>query len=175
MNLPRSMNVVSAGQVGAADALRMLEAPVPQPSPGQVLIKVESASVNFSDVKRRRGDDYPFRSEFPFVPGGEVAGNIAAIGAGVDGFSGGQPVFALAGGDGHGGYAQYALAYAPRVTPIPPGMDFDTASGIIVAGATAALLVRQAARLQRSDSVLVPAATGAVGSLLIQLTRHVEN
>ena len=172
MNLPRSMNVVRADRVGTAAALRLVDTPVPRPGPGQVLIRVESASVNFADVKRRRGDDYPFPTAYPFVPGSEVAGTIAALGAGSDGFSVGQSVFALVGGDGQGGYGQFALAYSPQVTALPPGMDFDTASGIVVAGATAMLLVRQAARLQAGESVLVPAATGAVGSLLVQLARH---
>ena len=174
MNLPPTMMIASADQVGTPDVLRLLEAPVPRPSAGQLLIRVESASVNFSDVKRRRGDAYPFPTEFPFVPGGEVAGTVAAVGPGVDGFAPGQPVFALVGGSGQGGYAQFALAFAPQVTPMPPSLGFDLASGIVVAGATAALLVRQAARLQAGESVLVPAATGGVGSLLLQLARHID-
>ncbi len=172
MNLATKMWVAQARQQGGADRIQMTEVPVPEPGPGQVLIRVESASVNYSDIKRRRGDPYPFPTQFPFVPGGEVAGTVAAIGPGVDNLRQAQPVFALVGGDGQGGYAQYALAYAPQVTPMPPGLDADRASVLIVAGATAALLLREAARLLAGESILIPAASGAVGSYLVQLARH---
>jgi NADPH:quinone reductase len=167
-----TMQAAVARQPGASDALRIQDVPVPMPGPGQVLVRVESASINFSDIKRRRGDVYPFPTEFPFVPGGEVAGTVAALGPGVDGPELGAPVFALVGGDGRGGYAQYALAYAPQVTPLPPSLDFDQASVLVVAGTTAMLLLRQAAKLQAGERVLVPAAAGAVGSYLVQLARH---
>ncbi len=65
------------------DLIHIDDVPVPQPSPGQLLIKVEAAGVNFSDVKRRRGDLYPFETEFPFIPGGEIAGTVVAHGQGV--------------------------------------------------------------------------------------------
>lgn len=172
MTLPTSMQAVRAAQAGTPDSLVYQQLPLPQPGPGQVLLRVESASVNFSDVKRRRGDVYPFPTRYPFVPGGEVAGTVAALGAGVDGPAVGTPVFALVGGDGQGGYAQYALAYAAQVTPLPPGLDADRASVLLVAGTTAVLLLRQAARLVPGERVLVPAAAGAVGSYLVQLARH---
>ncbi|RTL16091.1 MAG: quinone oxidoreductase [Burkholderiales bacterium] len=166
------MQVARIHAQGGPEQIRIETVPVPVPGPGQVLIRVESASVNFSDVKRRRGDAYPFESVPPFVPGGEVAGTVAALGAGVAGPAVGSPVFALVGGNGQGGYAQFALAYAPQVTPLPPGLDADRASVLIVAGATAALMLRQVARLQAGQSILVPAAAGAVGSYVVQLARH---
>ena len=172
MSLPTTMRAVVAREPGAADGLRLTDLPVPQPGPGQVLLRVESAAVNFSDVKRRRGDAYPFPTAFPYVPGAEVAGQVAALGPGVDGPPPGTTVFALVGGDGHGGYAQYALAYAPQVMPLPPGLDADVASSLLVAGSTAMLLLRQAARLQPGESLLVPAPTGAVGHWLLQLARQ---
>jgi NADPH:quinone reductase-like Zn-dependent oxidoreductase len=169
MTLPSTMRAAVAQRPGAPELLQLLDLPVPAPGSGQMLLRVESASINFSDIKRRRGDVYPFPTRFPYVPGAEVAGHVAALGPGVDGPAVGTPVFALVGGDGHGGCAQFALAYAPQVVPRPPGLDADRASGLLVAGTTALLLLRQAGRLQPGESVLVPAATGAVGSWLVQL------
>jgi NADPH:quinone reductase-like Zn-dependent oxidoreductase len=172
MSLPKTMQAAVARSRGAADALQLQTLAVPAPGPGQILVRVDSASINFSDIKRRRGDTYPFPTAFPFVPGGEVAGTVAALGAGVEGPAPGTPVFALVGGDGQGGYAQFALAYAAQVTPLPPGLGLEQASALIVAGATAMLLLRHAARLQTGERILVPAAAGAVGSYLVQLARH---
>lgn len=145
----------------------------PAPGPGQVLLRVESAGVNFSDVKRRRGDAYPFETAFPFVPGGEIAGTVVAHGSGVEGPALGSRVFALAGDNGFGGYAQYAVSYAPTAVPIPDGMSFDQASVCLVAGATAKLVLTEAARLRAGETVLVPAATGGVGSFAVAIARQI--
>ena len=147
--------------------------PTPSPGPGQVLIKVESAGVNFSDVKRRRGDAYPFPTSFPFVPGGEIAGTVVAHGPGVDAPPVGAKVFALAGADGTGGYAQYALAYAPTAIPFPDPLGFDAASVLLVAGATAEVLLTRTAHLRKGESVLIPAATGGVGSFAVQIAKRI--
>lgn len=172
MSLPSSMLAAVARREGGPDALRLEERPRPEPGPGQVLLRVESAAVNFSDVKRRRGDPYPFPTRFPFVPGGEVAGTVVAVGPGAQGLAEGDAVFGLVGGDGQGGYAQFALAYAQQLGRRPPPIDADRASTLTVAGTTALLLLREAARLQHGESVLVPAATGGVGSFLLPLARR---
>ncbi|MBC8068121.1 MAG: zinc-binding dehydrogenase [Deltaproteobacteria bacterium] len=148
--------------------------PVPVPGPGQVLIRVESCGVNFSDVKRRRGDAYPFETSFPFVPGGEIAGEVVAHGPGVQAPPIGASVFALAGANGYGGYAQFATSFAQTAVPIPNGLSADAASTLLVAGSTAKIILRDVARLQPGESVLIPAATGGVGSFAIQLARRVE-
>jgi NADPH:quinone reductase-like Zn-dependent oxidoreductase len=146
--------------------------PTPQPGPGQILVEVESAAVNFSDVKRRRGDVYPFETTFPYVPGGEVAGTVVAHGPGVEAPAVGTRVFGLAGADGQGGYAQYAVGYAATFGPVPTGMTSDVASILLIAGSTAHLALSQAARLAPGESVLVPSATGGVGSFLVGLARR---
>ena len=109
-----AMEAIRARRYGTPDVLVLEEVPVPRPGPGQVLIRVESAGVNFADVKRRRNDPYPFPTPLPYTPGGEVAGVVEALGAGIDGPPLGTPVFALVGGDGSTGYAQFAVAEAPR-------------------------------------------------------------
>lgn len=166
-----TMQVARVPHQGAS-VFHLDRVPTPQPTPGQVLIKVESAGVNFSDVKRRRGDPYPFETEFPYVPGGEVAGTVVALGPGVDGLPLGTRVFALAGPNGYGGYAQYALAYASAAIPIPDGLGYDEASILTVAGATAKIMLTHTARLQPGESLLVPAATGGVGSFAIQIAKQ---
>lgn len=165
------MEVVRVHRHGTPDVLRFEEAPVPSPGPGQVLIKVESAGVNYADVKRRRNDPYPFPTPLPFIPGGEVAGTVEALGEEVGGPPLGTPVFALVGGDGSTGYAQYAVADAPGVIPIPPGITADVASGIVVAGSAAMLILRESARLQPGESVLVQGAAGGVGGYAVQIAK----
>ena len=137
-----------------------------------MLIKVESASVNYSDTMRRRDLPYPFPTRPPFVPGGEVAGTVHAWGPGVDGPPVGTPVFALAGADGSTGYAQYALADSSRVVPVPEGLSCDEACGLVIAGGTAMLALTVTARLSPGESVLVEGAGGAVGSFVLQLAKH---
>ncbi|KPF55084.1 hypothetical protein D621_09060 [beta proteobacterium AAP51] len=163
------MRAAVAVHEGGPAALRLQTLPVPTPGPGQVLIRVESAAVNFSDVKRRRGDAYPFPTAFPFVPGSEVAGTVTALGPGVSSVALGDAVFGLVGGQGLGGYAQFALAQANQIGPRPPMIHPDQACGLTVAGTTALLLLREAARLQPGETVLVSAAAGGVGSFLVPL------
>ena len=165
------MDIIRIRSHGGPEVLKLEQAPTPVPAAGQVLIRVGSASVNWSDTMRRRGDVYPFDSPLPFVPGGEVAGTVEALGDGVDGPPAGTPVLALAGPDGSTGYAQYALADAQRVVPIPDGVTEEVASTVLVAGTTALLMLTGAARLQRGESVLVPGAAGGVGSYAVQLAR----
>lgn len=165
------MKAIQIDRHGPPDVLLYTDLPTPAPGPGEVLIKVESASVNFADVMRRSGAPYPFPTPLPFIPGSEVAGSVAALGAGVAGPPPGTPVFALVGRDGSTGYAQYALADAAQVVPIPPGLGADEACALVVAGATALLLLKEVARLQPGEAVLVPGAGGGVGAYAVQLAK----
>jgi NADPH:quinone reductase len=167
----RPMKAVQIHSYGPPDVLVYRELPTPRPGPGEILIKVESAAVNYSDVMRRSNTTYPFPTPLPFIPGSEVAGSVAALGAGVEGPALGTPVFALVGHDGSTGYAQYALASAAQVIPTPPGLGADEACALVVAGLTALLLLKQVARLQPGERVLVPGAGGGVGSYLVQLAK----
>lgn len=166
------MKQVQARKFGGPDVLEVVTANTPSPGPGEVLLRVESAAVNFSDVMRRRASPYPFPTALPYVPGGEVAGTVEALGPGVSGPPVGTRVFAVVGADGSGGYAEFALAQAPQVIPLPAGMPSEVACGLLIAGTTATLLLTEAARLQRGESVFIPAAAGGVGSLLVQLAKH---
>ena len=167
----RRMRAIRVHQYGAPDVLTQEELPTPQPGPGQVLVKVEAAAVNYADLMRRRNDPYPFPTPLPFTPGGEVAGAVEALGEGVAGPAVGTPVFALVGNDGSNGYAQYAVANAGQVIPIPPGLGAEQACALVVAGVTAMLTLTEAARLQAGESVLVQGAAGGVGSYAVQLAK----
>ena len=106
------------------------------------------------------------------MPGSEVAGSVVAHGVGVESPAVGTRVLALAGPNGSGGYAQYAVAYAATAVPLPAALGFDAASVLLVAGSTAKVMLTHAARLQPGESVLIPAATGGVGSFAVQLAKR---
>jgi NADPH:quinone reductase-like Zn-dependent oxidoreductase len=165
------MKAVQIDVHGAPEVLQFRDVPEPVAGPGQIVIKVESAAVNWSDTMRRRNDPYPFPTTLPFIPGGEVAGVVESLGDGVEGPAVGTPVFALVGGDGSTGYAQYAVADAATVIPRPLHVSADEAAAILVAGGTAMLMLRDVARLRSGESVLVTGAGGGVGSYAVQIAR----
>ena len=165
------MKAIQMQDYGTADVLRYTDIREPKPGPGQVLIKVESTAVNYSDIMRRNNAPYPFPTPLPFIPGGEIAGVIEQLGEGVEQLPVGTRVFALAGDSGSTGYAQYALASAAQAIPIPSSLSADEASALIVAGVTAMLLVREVAHLQVGESILIPGAGGGVGSYATQIAK----
>ncbi len=165
------MKIIRQTEFGGPEVLTLHDAPVPSPGPGQILIRVESAAVNFADIMRRRNDPYPFPTTLPFTPGSEVAGTIEALGTGVDGPPVGTPVFALVGNDGSNGYAQYAVTSADQVIPIPAGLSADEAAGIVVAGATAMLTLTDAGHVETGQTVLVQGAGGGVGGYAVQIAK----
>jgi NADPH:quinone reductase-like Zn-dependent oxidoreductase len=165
------MQTIRQHEFGGPEVLVLVEVPTPAPGAGQILIRVESASVNFADVLRRRGDIYPFPTPLPFTPGSEVAGTVEALGDGVDGPPVGTPVFALVGGDGSTGYAQYAVADAQQVIPTPPTLSSDEAASIVVAGAAAVLMLTEAAAIKPGETVLVQGAGGGVGGYAVQVAK----
>jgi NADPH:quinone reductase len=156
------MQAVQFHEFGTPDVLRYESIPEPVPGAGEILIKVESASVNWSDVAHRSNALYPFPTPLPFIPGNEVAGTVAALGEGVSSPPVGTPVFALV-GNGANGYAQYAVTPAQQVIPIPPGVTFDQAAAIPVAGLTPLLILKEIAQLKPGETVLIQGAAGGVG------------
>lgn len=164
------MKAIQMSETGGPEVLQLVEVPDPVTTPGTILIKVAAASVNFADVMRRRGDAYPVPTTLPLILGGEVAGTVVALGEGVEGPPVGTAVFAIV-GDGSGGYAEYALAGAQAVIPIPPGVDSDTAAGIIIAGGAAALMLTEVAHLVEGETVFIPAAAGGAGGVAVQIAK----
>jgi NADPH2:quinone reductase len=154
------MRAIQQVEFGGPEVLELVEIPVPEPAEGQVLVRVNRAGMNFADTHQRE-DQYVQRQSLPLTPGSEVAGVREDTG---------QRVVALV---GHGGYAEYALAPADRVFPIPDDLDDGAALALLIQGLTAWHLYRTCARLAPGESVLVVSGAGGVGSLAIQLGRAV--
>ena len=162
------MKAVRYHQTGDADVLVYEDVPDPTPQDHEVLIRVEATGVNFADVMRRRGDDYPEPSPPPFTLGAEVAGTIVAIGNSVTTLHVGMSVLAA---PGAGGYAQYMCLPEAIVVPLPGGIHPVQAAAVMANGLTAALVLRNAARLKPGETVLIEGAAGGLGSLAVQLAK----
>ncbi len=143
-------------EFGGPEVLRLTELPTPEPGPGEELIRVSRAGLNFADTHTRT-NSYVQKATLPLVPGGEVAGQRADTG---------ERVVALV---GSGGYAEYAVAPSERIFPIPDGVGDGTALALVIQGTTAWHLLRTAAALRGGESVVVHSAAGGVGSLATQL------
>ncbi|MBD0738544.1 zinc-binding alcohol dehydrogenase family protein [Streptomyces sp. CBMA29] len=160
------MRAVGFDVNGGPEVLRPVEIPVPEPGPGQVLIQVAYAGVNHGEVLHRLGDYGP--PDGIAVPGLEVSGEIAALGAGVTGLAVGDPVAAYL-PDG-GGYAEYAVAPADFAFPLD-GISLRDGGGAALVLTTAYGVLAGAARLTAGDTVLIHAAAGGVGSAAAQIAR----
>ena len=150
---------------GGPDTLELTELPDPTPAKGQLRIRVRAAGLNFPDTLIIR-DLYQFKPERPFAPGGEVAGEVDAIGEGVSGFSVGDRVLATT---GHGGFATHVVIEANRVLPIPDAMPFEEAACFIFTYGTSHHALKDRAALQKGESLLILGAAGGVGAAAIEL------
>lgn len=166
------MRQVWIPRTGAPDVLEVREAPDPAPGPGEVLVAVEAAGVNFADVLARQGL-YPDAPALPAVVGYEVAGTVAGLGDGVEGLVEGDPVIALT---RFGGYSSHVIAPAAAVFPRPAGMSAEDGAAIPVNYLTAFQMmvvmgsVRHARELGgRRMRVLVHGASGGVGTACADL------
>lgn len=150
------------------DALQWKELPTPTPGPGEVLIEIAAASLNFPDLLIVQ-NKYQFKPPLPFVPGSEYAGIVRATGPGVTGLQPGQPIACLT---GTGGFGTHTLAPAQRCIPLPEGFDLTDAAAFIMTYGTSyhALLDRGA--LQPGETVLVLGAAGGIGTAAIQIAKH---
>jgi NADPH:quinone reductase len=164
------MKAVLVYEQGGPEVLRVVDIPKPEPKAGEVLIETRAAGVNFADTMQRAGT-YPFPVTLPLALGFEVAGTVAALGAGVTGFAVGDRVAAQL-PYGGGGYAEFVAADAATVLPLPEPVGFAEATAVFVQGLTAYFLLAQSAYLRAGESVLVTAAAGGVGSLAVQLARR---
>jgi NADPH:quinone reductase len=149
------------------DVLTLAEVPEPEPGPGQVLVRVRAAAANFPDVLMCRGL-YQVRPPLPFTPGIELCGEIAAVGAGVDGLAVGDRVL---GGSSlpSGAFADLAVMRADSVFPAPEGLDDAEAAAFFITYQTGWFGLHRRARLAAGETLLVHAAAGGVGSGAVQL------
>jgi NADPH:quinone reductase len=150
---------------GGPEVLAVEERPAPTPGPDQVVVDVAAAGVNFIDVYQRTGI-YPVPT--PFVLGGECAGTVSAVGPDVAGISVGDHV---ATADASGAMATRVAVAAEAVVPVPDGVSAEQAAAAMLQGMTAHYLVTSVHEVSAGDEVLVHAAAGGVGQLLVQLCK----
>jgi NADPH2:quinone reductase len=157
------VHAVRVSRTGGPEVLQLEEVPDPAPGPGEVLVAVAAAGVNFIDVYRRTGL-YPV--PLPAVPGSELAGRVVAVGEGVTGTAPGDVVATV---DAAGAYAQLAVVPQGRLVPVPDGVPAEQAAAVLLQGLTAHYLVTDTFPLRAGHRCLVHAAAGGVGLLLVQL------
>ena len=159
------MKAIRVEEFGGPGKLRLVELPEPQAAPGQLVVQVEAAGVNFIDVYHRTGL-YP--NPLPLVLGQEGAGRVTAVGAGVTGFREGDRV---AWANLPGSYAERVLLPAERVVAVPAGLDQRSAAAVMLQGMTAHYLCTDTYPLAPGRTCLVHAAAGGVGLLLVQMAK----
>ncbi len=158
------MRAIQITEFGGPEVLKLVELPTPVPAPGEALIRVTRAGINFADTHTRT-NSYVQKATLPLIPGGEVAGVVVEAPDGAT-VKEGQRVVALT---GDGGYAEYATAPAERCYPIPDELEDGVAVALTIQGLTAWHLYRTAGRVAEGESVVVHSAAGGVGSLAVQL------
>ncbi|MEO3770781.1 zinc-binding dehydrogenase [Micromonospora sp. B9E7] len=160
------MRAIWLREFGGPEVLVPGTAPEPTPSPGQVLIDVAHANITFVETQQRSGRPGPFRVTPPLIPGNGVGGVITAVGSGVDPTLTGRRVVSATGGSG--GYAERVVVDASAPIEVPAELALDEAVALLADGRTATMLI-EAVGVRSGDRVLVEAAAGGVGSLLVQL------
>jgi NADPH2:quinone reductase len=168
MTLATSMRYVALAQPGGPDAMSIATGPVPQPRAGEVLVHVHAAGVNRPDVAQREGK-YPPPPDASPVLGLEVAGEVAAVGDGVDSLAVGDRVCGLANG---GGYAEYCVVPATQCLPWPAGYDAVRAAAVPETFFTVWANLFQMGRLAPGESVLVHGGSSGIGTTAIQLAHE---
>lgn len=162
------MRVVVGERLGGPEVLTVAEREAPRPEPGQVVVEVAAAGVNYMDIYQREGVGN-YRTEPPFVPGAEGAGAVVAVGQGVSTLAVGDRV-AWAGSGGS--YAEQVALPASRVVPVPGDLSLPVAAAAILQGMTAHYLVTSTYPVRQGDVAVVHAAAGGVGLLLTQMVKR---
>ena len=152
------MKAIQIEEFGGPEVLRHVELPDPEPGDGEVLVEVARSGINFADTHATR-NDYLAEQQLPLIPGAEIAGRTAD----------GRRVVALL---GNGGYAEKVAVHEAVLVPVPDGVSDDQAAALLLQGLTAMALVRDCARLQEGETVVVEAAAGGTGSLSVQLAKR---
>src|SRR5437868_3908211 len=166
-SLPTIMVAIDPSDSGGPEVLVPVERPVPQPGPGELLIKVAAAGINRPDVMQRKGK-YPPPPGAPSILGLELAGEIVAVGEGIDGGEIGRPVCALVAG---GGYAEYAAAPFGQCLPVPPALTMVEAAALPETLFTVWINLFERAYVVEGDPVLVHGGTSGIGTMAILLGR----
>jgi len=161
------MRAIVVEEFGKPEELRVGEAEAPVPGPGEVLVEIHAAPVNYVDILVV-GGAYQFLPKLPFIPGKSPTGIVTALGPGVISFAVGDRVLATA---EHGAYAEAVTLDADQCHRLPPGLGFADAAAMSVVYDTSWVALRSRARLQRGETVLVLGAAGGVGYASVQLAK----
>jgi NADPH2:quinone reductase len=168
MSIPTTMRALrQPALTGPRDLHLVTDVPVPTPGPGEVLIRVTAAGVNFADVMQTYGR-YHGGPQPPYLAGFEAAGEVVALGPGVTDPAPGAHVV----GTGYGAFAEYMVLPAGTTLPVPPGWADEQALGLVLNWGTALAAIRQLGRLAPGETVLVHAAAGGVGQAAVRLAKH---
>jgi NADPH:quinone reductase len=159
------MKVIRIHQQGGLEVLKLEDAPTPEPSAGTVRVKIEAIGVNFIDIYQRSGQ---YKVNPPLVLGQEAAGVVDAVGEGVTGLAAGDLV---AYASVLGSYAEYAIVPAEKLAPVPQGVESRQAAAVMLQGMTAHYLSTSTFPIQTGQTVLIHAAAGGTGALLVQMAK----
>jgi NADPH:quinone reductase len=160
-----AMKAVLCKQYGPPESLTFEELPSPRPGPGEVLVSVKAASVNFPDVLIIQ-NRYQFKPPLPFSPGSELSGVVKEVGEGVAGFKAGDKVIAFT---TYGAFAEEVKTEASRLVPMPQGMDYPQAAAFLLTYATSDHALRDRGALRAGETLLVLGAAGGVGLAAIEI------
>ncbi len=162
------MRAIVVGELGGPEVLRIGDREDPVARPGEIVVQVAAAGVNFMDIYMRTGVGV-YAAPTPFTPGGEGAGTVIAVGDGVAGFAEGDHV---AWSGGHGSYAERVALPADRAVPVPGHIDLKVAAAVMLQGMTAHYLCNSTFPVQEGNVTVVHAAAGGVGLLLTQMVKR---
>jgi NADPH2:quinone reductase len=157
------MKAIQIHETGGPEVLQLADLPIPEPGPGQVLMRVEATGVNFIEVYFRKG---VYKVALPLTLGSEAAGTVEELGPGVTGFAAGDAVASVS---VLGSYAEYALVPATQLVKTPAGLSPEQAAAAMLQGMTAHYLSHSTFPLKAGDAALVHAGAGGVGLLLTQM------
>ena len=166
------MRAVRVHELGGPDVLRYEDVPAPQPKAGEVLVRIAAAGVNYLDIYYRSGFHWGGHHgrALPYIPGAEAAGTVVDLGAGVTDVKVGDRV-AYGISNGYGSYAELHAVPAWHIYKLPPSVAFEDAAAVMLQGMTAHYLTHSTYRIKPKDTVLIHAAAGGTGLLLVQLAK----
>ena len=166
------MKAVRVHELGGPEVLRYEEISDPRPRAGEVLVKLEAAGVNFLDIYYRSGFHWGghHRRPLPYIPGAEAAGIVVEVGPEVDGVKAGDRV-AYGISNGSGSYAEFYAVPSWQLFNLPSSVDFATAAAVMLQGMTAHYLTHSTYAVKPNDTVLIHAAAGGTGLLLVQIAK----
>ncbi|AQZ63600.1 Quinone oxidoreductase [[Actinomadura] parvosata subsp. kistnae] len=170
MSLPSTMRALQQTSLNGPQDLRLIDdAPVPRPGPGEILVRVTAAGVNFVDISQARGT-FAGGPQPPYLAGIEGAGEVAAVGEGVTGLEPGAHVIGV--GITGGAFAEYMVLPAAGAVPVPAGWADEQALGLVVNWPTALAALRHLGGLSAGQTVLIHAAAGGTGQAAVKMAKH---